>query len=143
MAEIIAKHDNLKKEEKELMLDIKIKEFEIYKLLININLFRYFAKFSNTVLDGDPSRFEKPLLPDNHEFDKIDLEPIIEEVIKNYWDVKIDKIPRSEKRHTSIIKNTFTQKRENVNKIKYKQEGYFYIIQNFYIINIMNLKEIS
>ena len=125
LAEIIAKHDNLKKEEKELMLDIKIKEFEIYKLLININLFRYFAKFSNTVLDGDPSRFEKPLLPDNHEFDKIDLEPIIEEVIKNYWDVKIDKIPRSEKRHTSIIKNTFAQKRENVNKIKYKQEGYF------------------
>ena len=123
LAEIITKHENLIKKEQELILDVKVKEFEIYKLLININLYRYFAKFCNTVLDGDPSRFEKQLLPDYHEFDKIDLEPIIEEVIKNYWDIKVDRIPRAEKRHTSILKNHFSAKK--VYKIKYKEEGYF------------------
>ena len=30
-------------------------------------------KFCNTVLDGDPSRFQNPLLPKYHEFDKIAL----------------------------------------------------------------------
>ena len=108
LVDLITKHENLIKEEQELMLDVKVKEFEIYKLLININLYRYFAKFCNTVLDGDPSRFEKQLLPDYHEFDKIDLEPIIEEVIKNYGDIKVDRIPRAEKRHTSILKNHFS-----------------------------------
>lgn len=87
---MITKHENLIKKEQELLLDVKIKEFEIYKLLIDINLYRYFAKFSNKVLDGDPSRFNKPLLPEYHDFDKIDLEPIIEEVINNYSDIKVE-----------------------------------------------------
>lgn len=123
LTELITKRENLIKKEQELMLDVKIKEFEIYKLLININLYRYFAKFSNTVLDGDPSRFDKQLLPDYHEFDKIDLEPIIDEVIQNYWDIKVNKIPRLERKQSNI--GIRRENRKESNKIKYKEEGYF------------------
>ena len=124
LTELIAKHENLIKEEQELILNIKEKEFEIYKLLIDMNLYRYFAKFCNTVLDGDPSRFQNPLLPKYHEFDKIDLTPIIEHVIKNYMDVKIDKVPKLARKHTSVANiNDLRKKSENL--IKYKEEGYF------------------
>ena len=82
------------------MLEVKVKEFEIYKLLIKINLYRYYAKFSNTILDGDPSRFNKPILPENHEFEKIDLEPIIDDVINNYWNIKGEDKIRKDRRRT-------------------------------------------
>ena len=120
---LLAKHSNLKKEEKELMLEVKVKEFEIYKLLIKINLYRYYAKFSNTVLDGDPSRFNKPILPENHEFEKIDLEPIIDDVINNYWNIKgEDKIRKMERKRTTKGDNLNRDKKYS---IKYKEEGYF------------------
>ena len=125
LVELITKHENLTKEEQDLMLDIKVKEFEIYKLLIDINLYRYFAKFTNTILEGDPSRFQMPLLPDIHEFDKIDLLPIIDEIIKNYSDVKIDKIPRLERRYSNISNANDNTRKKSINLIKYKEEGYF------------------
>ena len=124
LVDLISKHERLIKEEQELILDIKVKEFEIYKLLININLYRYFAKFSNTILEGDPSRFEKQILPDYHEFDKIDLEPIINEVIKNYSDIKIDRGSKVDKKHP-VKMNRKDSKKEFTNIIKYKEEGYF------------------
>ena len=126
LVDLITRHENLIKEEQELMLDVKVKEFEIYKLLISMNLYRYFAKFSNTVLDGDPSRFDKQLLPDYHEFDKIDLEPIIEEVINNYSDLKVeDKIKRTERRKSNILGINNNDNKEKKYMIKYKEEGYF------------------
>ena len=65
-----------------------------------------------------------PLLPKYHEFDKIDLTPIIEHVIKNYMDVKIDKVPKLARKHTSVANiNDLRKKSENL--IKYKEEGYF------------------
>ena len=124
LANLITKHENLIKEEQELLLDIKVKEFEIYKLLIDINLYRYFAKFSNTVLDGDPSKFNKQLLPDYHDFEKIDLEPIIEEVLTNYSDIKVeDKIRKTERRRTNRL--NASDSKEKKYAIKYKEEGYF------------------
>jgi len=125
LTDLISKHENLLKEEQELILNIKEKEFEIYKLLIDINLYRYFAKFCNTVLDGDPSRFQNALLPDYHEFDKIDLEPIIEDVIKNYTDVKIDKVPKLTRKQTTVKNVNDILRKKSVNLIKYKEEGYF------------------
>ena len=44
-------------EEKKYKLEVKIKEYEIYKILVQINLFRFYAKFANKILDGDPKRF--------------------------------------------------------------------------------------
>ena len=126
LAELITKHENLIKEEQDLMLEIKLREFEIYKILIDINLCRYFAKFTNTILEGDPSRFQDPLLPESHEFDKIDLLPIIEEIIKNYSNIKIDKAPKLERKHNSIVNiNDSSTRRKSINLIKYKEEGYF------------------
>ena len=126
LIELITKHENLIKEEQELMLDIKVKEFEIYKLLININLYRYFAKFSNTILDGDPSRFNKQILPDYHEFDKINLEPIIEEVINNYSDLKVeDKIKKVDRKKSNLMGLNNNDNKDKKYMIKYKEEGYF------------------
>ena len=128
LANLITKHENLIKEEQSLLLDVKIKEFEIYKLLIDINLYRYFAKFSNTVLDGDPSKFNKQILPDYHDFDKIDLEPIIEEVLTNYSNIKVyDKLLKPRKTNRLSISNNSKkeQKNEQKHEIKYKEEGYF------------------
>ena len=126
LSNLITKHENLIKEEQALLLDVKIKEFEIYKLLIDINLYRYFAKFSNTVLDGDPSKFNKQLLPDYHDFDKIDLEPIIEEVLTNYSDIKVeDRIRKAEKRKTRRLSFSVNSNKEKKYEIKYKEEGYF------------------
>ena len=126
LANMITKHENLIKKEQELLLDVKIKEFEIYKLLIDINLYRYFAKFSNKVLDGDPSRFNKPLLPEYHDFDKIDLEPIIEEVINNYSDIKVEnKIKKMERRKTNRLSVSDASSKEKQYGINYNQEGYF------------------
>jgi len=126
LVDLITKHENLIKEEQELMLDVKVKEFEIYKLLINMNLYRYFAKFTNTVLDGDPSRFDKQLLPDYHEFDKIDLEPIIEEVINNYSDLKVeDKIKKVDRRKSNLMGLNNNDNKDKKYMIKYKEEGYF------------------
>ena len=98
-------------EEKKFKLEVKIKQFEIFKILVRLNLLRYYAKFSNTILDGDPSRFEEPILPDMPEFEKFDLEPYIEKVINNYSSMK-----------------KFDMKKEKTDKkdIKYyKEEGYF------------------
>ena len=126
LANLITKHGNLIKEEQDLLLDVKIKEFEIYKLLIDINLYRYFAKFSNTVLDGDPSKFNKQLFPDYHDFDKIDLEPIIEEVLTNYSDIKVDdKLIKSEGRKTNRLSVSNNSDKKQNHEIKYKEEGYF------------------
>ena len=126
LVDLITKHENLIKEEQELMLDVKVKEFEIYKLLINMNLYRYFAKFTNTVLDGDPSRFDKQLLPDYHEFDKIDLEPIIEEVINNYSDLKVeDKIKKVDRKKSNLMGLNNNDNKDKKYMIKYKEEGYF------------------
>ena len=125
LTELIKKHENLMREEQDLMLDVKIKEFEIYKILIDINLYRYFAKFCNTILEGNPERFQKQLLPDYHEFDKIDLEPIIEEVINNYSDINIKAIEKSRKTEYKLL-NIIFNNREEKNMIKYKgKEGYF------------------
>ena len=126
LAELITKHENLIKEEQDLMLEIKLREFEIYKILIDINLCRYFAKFTNTILEGDPSRFQDPLLPESHEFDKIDLLPIIEEIIKNYSNIKIDKVPKVERKHNNIVNiNDSSTRRKSINLIKYNSVSLF------------------
>ena len=125
LTELIKKHENLIREEQELLLDVKVKEFEIYKILININLYRFFAKLCNTILEGNPSRFEKQILPDYHEFDKIDLEPIIEEVIKNYSDIQIKVIERNRKTEYKYL-NFVDENKDKKNIVKYKgKEGYF------------------
>ena len=109
--ELQKRNKDLMNEEKKFKLEVKIKQFEIFKILVRLNLLRYYAKFSNTILDGDPSRFEEPILPDMPEFEKFDLEPFIEKVINNYSSMK-----------------KFDMKKEKTDKkeIKYyKEEGYF------------------
>ena len=109
--ELQKRNKDLMNEEKRFKLEVKIKEYEIYKILVRLNLLRYYAKFSNTILDGDSSRFEEPILPDFAEFEKFDLEPFITKVINNYSSMK-----------------KFDMKKEKTDKkdIKfYKEEGYF------------------
>ena len=109
--ELQKKNKDLMNEEKKFKLEVKIKQFEIFKILVRLNLLRYYAKFSNTILDGDPSRFEEPILPDMPEFEKFDLEPYIEKVFNIYSSMK-----------------KFDMKKEKTDKkiIKYyKEEGYF------------------
>lgn len=109
--ELQQKNKDLMNEEKRFKLEVKIKEYEIYKILVRLNLLRYYAKFSNTILDGDPTRFEEPILPDMSEFEKFDLEPFIRKVINNYSSMK-----------KFDIKKEKTDKKD----IKfYKEEGYF------------------
>ena len=109
--ELQQKNKDLMNEEKRFKLEVKIKEYEIYKILVRLNLLRYYAKFSNTILDGDPTRFEEPILPDMSEFEKFDLEPFIKKVINNYSTMK-----------KFDIKKEKTDKKD----IKfYKEEGYF------------------
>ena len=109
--ELQKRNKDLMNEEKRFKLEVKIKQFETYKILVRLNLLRYYAKFSNTILDGDPSRFEEPILPDMAEFEKFDLEPFINKVINQYSSMK-----------------KFDMKKEKTDKkdIKfYKEEGYF------------------
>ena len=109
--ELQKRNKDLMNEEKRFKLEVKIKQYEIYKILVRLNLLRYYAKFSNTILDGDPSRFEEPILPDMAEFEKFDLEPFINKVINQYSSMK-----------------KFDMKKEKTDKkdIKfYKEEGYF------------------
>ena len=108
LKELEKKNKNLMSEEKKYKLEVKIKEYEIYKILVQMNLFRFYAKFSNQILDGDPTRFEKPILSDMVEFDKIVFEPIINEVINNYSSMK-----------------KFDNKKDNKSLKFYKEEGYF------------------
>lgn len=109
--ELQQKNKDLMNEEKRFKLEVKIKEYEIHKILVRLNLLRYYAKFSNTILDGDPTRFEEPILPDMSEFEKFDLEPFIKKVINNYSSMK-----------KFDIKKEKTDKKD----IKfYKEEGYF------------------
>lgn len=135
--ELQQRNKDLMNEEKRFKLEVKIKQYEIYKILVRLNLLRYYAKFSNTILDGDPSRFEEPILPDMAEFEKFDLEPFINKVINNY---------------SSMEK--FDMKKEKTDKkdIKfYKEEGYFLydpelMIHKFNevednIIRLLNTKE--
>ena len=108
LKELEKKNKNLMSEEKKYKLEVKIKEYEIYKILVQINLFRFYAKFANQILDGDPKRFEKPILSDMVEFDKIVFEPIINEVINNYSTMK-----------------KYDNKKDNKTLKYYKEEGYF------------------
>ena len=112
LTQIQKKNRDLMGEEKKMKLEVKLREYEIYKILIQMNLFRFYAKFCNQILDGDATRFEKPILSDTVEFDKINFEPIIKEVIDNYSDMKkFDS--RKEKNYSSKL-------------VKYyKEEGYF------------------
>ena len=111
LKELEKKNRDLMSEEKKYKLEVKIKEYEIYKILVQMNLYRFYAKFANQVLDGDATRFEKPILSDMLEFDKIDFEPIINEVINNY----------------SSMKKFDNKKSKDDNKLLkfYKEEGYF------------------
>ena len=99
-------------EEKKYMLELKNKEYEIYRLLSQMNVYRFYAKFANQILDGDTTRFEKPILSDLSELDKIDFEPIIKEVIDNYSTMKKFDIKKDKKNDQKILKY-------------YKEEGYF------------------
>ena len=111
LTQIQKKNRDLMGEEKKMKLEVKIKEYEIYKILVQMNLFRYYAKFANQILDGDTTRFEKPILSDTIEFDKINFEPIIKEVIDNYSSMKkFDS--KKEKDNTKLLKF-------------FKEEGYF------------------
>ena len=111
LKELEKKNRDLMSEEKKYKLEVKIKEYEIYKILVQMNLYRFYAKFANQILDGDATRFEKPILSDMLEFDKIDFEPIINEVINNY----------------SSMKKFDNKKSKDDNKLLkyYKEEGYF------------------
>ena len=105
------KNKDLMAEEKKIKLEVKEKEYEIYKILIQMNLYRFYAKFANQVLDGDATRFEKPILSEMAEFDKIDFEPIIKEVIDNY---------------SSMKKFDYKKEKKDRKSLKfYKEEGYF------------------
>ena len=108
LTELQKKNKNLIAEEKKYRLEVKLKEYEIYKILVKMNLFRFYAKFANQVLDGDPTRFEKPIISDEIELDKINFEPIIKEVIDNYSSLK-----------------KYDSKKDNKLLKYYKEEGYF------------------
>lgn len=111
LTELQKRNKDLMNEEKKFKLEVKIKEYEIYKILVRLNLLRYYAKFSNTILDGDASRFEEPILPESFEFEKFDLEPIINKVINNY---------------STLKKFDFKKEKTDKKDIKYyKEEGYF------------------
>ena len=110
--ELQKKNRDLMAEEKKYRLEVKLKEYEIYKILVQMNIFRFYAKFANQILDGDASRFEKPIISDMAEFDKTNFEPIIKEVLDNY---------------SSMNKyDSKKDKNDNNKQIKYyKEEGYF------------------
>ena len=97
-------------EEKKIKLEVKIKEYEIFKILVQMNIFRFYAKFANQILDGDASRFQNPIFSEDVEFDKLDFEPIIKNVLDTYSSMK-----------------KFEPKKNKINKgLKiYKEEGYF------------------
>ena len=112
LAKLQKRNRDLMAEEKKYKLEVKIKEYEIYKILVQMNIFRFYAKFANQILDGDATRFQNPIISDDVEFDKIDFEPIIKEVLDNY----------------SSMKKFDTKKDKNDNNkmLKYyKEEGYF------------------
>ena len=123
LTELQKKNKNLIAEEKKYRLEVKLKEYEIYKILVKMNLFRFYAKFANQVLDGDPTRFEKPIISDEIELDKINFEPIIKEVIDNYSSLK-----------------KYDSKKDNKLLKYYKEEGYF--LYDPELINLMKWKEI-
>ena len=112
LTELQKKNRSLMGEEKKYRLDVKLKEYEIYKILNQMNLYRFYAKFANQMLDGDASRFEKPIISEDAEFDKINFEPIIKEVLDNY---------------SSMIKFDSKKEKNDTNKLikYYKEEGYF------------------
>jgi hypothetical protein len=103
---------NLMEEEKKFKLEVKIKEYEIYKILVNMNIYRFYAKFANQILDGDATRFQNPIISTEAEFDKIDFEPIIKEVLDNYWSIKKFDPKKDKNDSNKVLKY-------------YKEEGYF------------------
>ena len=103
---------NLMEEEKKFKLGVKIKEYEIYKILVNMNVYRFYAKFANQILDGDATRFQNPIISTEAEFDKINFEPIIKEVLDNYWSMKKYDPKKDKNDSNKAIKY-------------YKEEGYF------------------
>ena len=112
LSELQKRNRNLMGEEKKYKLEVKIKEYEIYKILVQMNLFRFYAKFANQILDGDASRFQNPIISEDIEFDKINFEPIIKEVIDNYSSMKKFDPKKDKNGHNKMIKY-------------YKEEGYF------------------
>ena len=83
-----------------------------------MNLLRFYALFSNNILDGDSTRFDKNIFPNNIDLDHIDYDSIIKEILDNYSDMisedKKDK--KDDKKKINISKK----------KSKYiKEEGYF------------------
>ena len=109
LAKLQKRNKDLMGEENKIKLELKIKEYEIYKILAQMNIFRFYAKFANQILDGDPARFEDPILPNDIEFDKIDLEKIIKDVLDKY----------------SSMKKYEPKKDKNKSLKFYKEEGYF------------------
>ena len=83
--EIQSKNKNLKEEENKFQLQNKTKEDELQKILTQINKFRYYAKFTNEVLGGDSTRFEKPIIPEIFEPDiEYDYNKIAQNVFRKY-----------------------------------------------------------
>ena len=101
-------------EEKKCKLEGKMKEFEIYKTLSKINLFCFYARFTNTILDGNKERFEKPILSDLDILDKIDFDSVVKEVINNFSDIKKVDLKKDKKNKKDKKKLEFI-----------KEEGYF------------------
>jgi hypothetical protein len=97
-------------EEKKIKLEVKIKEYEIFKILVQMNIFRFYAKFANQILDGDASRFQNPIISEDVEFDKLDFEPIIKNVLDTYSSMK--KYEPKKNKSSQVLKI-------------YKEEGYF------------------
>ena len=112
LTELQKKNRNLMGEEKKYRLEVKLKEYEIYKILNQMNLFRFYAKFANQILDGDTTRFEKPIISEDAEFDKVNFEPIIKEVLDNYSSMKKFDSKKDKNNNNKLIKY-------------YKEEGYF------------------
>ena len=118
LTEIQKINKQLKAETKNLEDELKVNEYEIYKILTKMNLLRFYALFSNNILDGDSTRFDKNIFPNNIDLDHIDYDSIIKEILDNYSDMisedKKDK--KDDKKKINISKK----------KSKYiKEEGYF------------------
>ena len=62
-------------------------EYEISKILTKMDLLRFYAKFSNDILDGDSTRFEKPLLSKNIDLYNNDYDCIIKEILDKFSDM--------------------------------------------------------
>ena len=124
LTEIQRINKELKAEIKKLENDLKFNEYEISKILTKMDLLRFYAKFSNDILDGDSTRFEKPLLSKNIDLYNNDYDCIIKEILDKFSDmIKFEVKKEKDKNDINYKKrrSSITKK-----KTKYiKEEGYF------------------